>query len=450
MRICRILSLVLAVVLFLLTFAGCQKPADTSELVEGPKLADLKDTDTLVLYIRKEHETLEQRRINQFTVAYGINVEVVRVEGDEDEYTERVMNDLASGSGPDVLFLNELDLDVTKAALSHNFLDLTNILSEDPDFSKDDYIDGVFESCQFNGRQYIVPLSYESLLTISSAEKLEELGFEWDGINTTADFMEEIARLTPDFTEAPGFAQMLDTKNAFHKVFRASGVPLLDYENKEVLPDEKSLREFLEAYKSYFPYDYDETGIIWTYSRGDGALMAGTCAFWSAPSMDGVTTTLNIMKNKSYVYVVQAIPSQEEKIVGSAFGQMAISANAKNSMNAYKFIKFMLSGEAQKDNFISLGYMPILKEAIHEGIHDAHALKYINNVLVDDDKLAFSKEEAENLVATIMGVEQFVRRVPQVLSYMLFESMLPFFRDEASYKDCLKDLKNKLTLYLSE
>ena len=95
--------------------------------------------------------------------------------------------------------------------------------------------------------------------------------------------------------------------------------------------------------------------------------------------------------------------------------------------------------------------MPVHKEVLYKGIHNAHALYKNNGVLFEDEeKLAFSEEEASTIEATITGVDQFVQIIPRNLVDMVLENMLPFFRDEASYDDCLADLKNKLTLYLSE
>ena len=452
----RILSAFLAVFLLFLLFTGCAKnpePVEAPEpVIEGPGLDDLVETDSLVIYIMKGNETLDQRRINQFIAIYDVDVEVILVDGYNPEYTERVMNDLAAGSGPDVLFLNDLySLDFTKAALNGNFLDLTDILAEDPEFSKDDYLDGVFEACQVNGRQYTVPVSYAIPLVMSSEEKLEELGFDWGNVETTADFAEAMGLLTPDITQDPSFTQMLYSKNYFYRLLWTSGISLVDYEAREVLPDETGLREFLEGYKVYFPYDYEEGAGTWSVSNGAGTLASGICAFWYPDGISRMTDTIQDMKERSCNYEMQSIPSQKGDIVGTIYGQIAISANAKNSLNAYNFIKFMLSEEAQKDQFTLLGYMPIHKEVIREGVYDAH-VRYKENgyYFYDDEKLAFSEEEAEILEAAVTGVDRFVLRVPQNVTTMVQESMLPFFRDEASYEDCLADLKNKLMLYLSE
>lgn len=134
MKPTRILSLGAAAVLLLLTFAGCApERAKTSEPVDPVHIDrlmydELTPTDTLVLYIPVSAESQIKLLIDRYKELYDVEVEVVRVEGSYEEYAERVANDLAGGTGPDVLFFNYLYLDIAKAALNHNFLDLTDIL----------------------------------------------------------------------------------------------------------------------------------------------------------------------------------------------------------------------------------------------------------------------------------------------------------------------------------
>ncbi len=451
----RILSAFLAVSLLLLLFTGCAKTPDRteeSEPVEGPGLDDLKATDSLVIYTYTGADVLDQRRINQFIAIYGVDVEVVRVDGKIPEYTERVMNDLASGSGPDVLFVDDLySADIAKIALNGSLLDLTNVLAEDPDFSEEDYVEGAFEAGQFHGRQYVIPLAFEAPVLLSSTEKLDELGFDWDGIETTEDFVENLGLLTPAAEETPGFERMLDSQNRFSQLLITSGITLIDYETGEVLPEEEELREFLEGYKAYFPYDYNETGSTYLVGMGHEGLLSDKWSFWLAPTVSCLTESISILKNASCDYTMHLIPSQTgETVANIRGGAMAIRANTENSLNAYNFIKFMLSADAQSDQFILPGYMPIRKESIQKIIYNAPSM-YQNNgyYFYDSENPALTDEEAEMLIEMFTGIDRFVLGLP-VMSTMVQESMLPYFQDEASYEDCFADLKNKLTLYLSE
>ena len=293
-------------------------------------------------------------------------------------------------------------------------------------------------------------MTFDLSLTMSYGKKLEEFGFRWDGIRTTSDFMEEIARLTPRAKENnKSFMQMLYSKNWFSYLLAESGVPLLDYETGKVLPDEKGLREFLEGYKAYFPYDYDETVPKTFINYGSNALASGVCAFWFPFHVDDIVTTMSMMKEKSYDYVLHAIPSQSGDVVAT-IGQIAISANAKNPLNAYRFIKFMLSEDAQKDKYMQISGIPIHKNAITKSIFGSFNLADGGMEFKGNEDSPLSDEEIEMVIRTLTGADRYTQRVSEYLSDAMLESMLPYFKDERSYDACLKDLKNKLMLYLSE
>ncbi len=455
----RIIAVFLIAVLLITLFSGCAgapepEHAGDSESIEGPKLADLKGTDSLVIYTSTggTGDILDQRRIAQFTARHDVDVEVVRVDGYFPEYTERVMNDLISGSGPDVLFVENLySSDIAKIALSGNFLDLTDILAEDPDFSEEDYVEGVFEAGQFNGRQYVIPLSFEAPVLLSSTEKLEEIGFDWNDIETTEDFVENLGILTPAAEQTSDFKRMLDSQNRFSQLLITSGITLIDYETGEVLPDEEGLREFLEGYKAYFPYDYDETGGSYLSNQGHYQLISGEWFFWLSTDISCLAQSISVMKNKSSDYTMHLIPSQTgETVANIRGGAMAIRANAENSLNAYNFIKFMLSEDVQSDDTINASYFPIHKEAIRNLAYETPSLKPVNGFdFIDSENPALSDEEAEMVIEMLTEIDRFVLGLP-VMSSMVQESMLPFFRDEASYEDCLSELRSQLTFYLSE
>lgn len=454
MKTKRIITLGLAVLLLLLPLAACQptpSSVDVSAPIDSLTYYELTPTDSLVLYVPVFDEAQIQHLINQYEGLYDVEVEVVRVDGDYEAYAERVANDLAGGTGPDVLFLDYLYLDIAKAALNNNFLDLTELLAEDEDFSEEDYVAGVFNACRFGGRQYTIPLSFFSPLFLSAESKLEELGFDWESIGKTSDFLEEISRLTPVAKQNGSFTQMLQSKNYAGIFDWASGVSLLDYENNVVLPDEKALREYLHAYKTYFPYDYDESGRSTVDNFGANSLIQGKFFFWSASLMIAdLTWNIDTLEEASCGYRLRALPSQNGEIVGSVDGQMAINANTKNPLNAYNFIKMMLSAEIQSSRNPLLTYVPIHKEAINAIIYGAYTFDVAGTTYGGRRSAYLSEEELDAVVETLVGVDRFTQRNSSNVSVMLSESMLPFFKDEKSYDDCLADLKNRLTLYLSE
>jgi len=326
-------------------------------------------------------------------------------------------------------------------------------LAEDPEFHKEDYLDGVFEACQHYGRQYVVPLSCELPLVASIRSDLEELGFRWDGVDTMSDLLEESVRVTPKAEVNSNFQQMFCSKNTFQRLLLFSSIPVINYETGEVLPDEKNFRDFLESYKLYFPYDYNEADrAMYHRALGYDVLTAGRCAFVFPRNMDGLPATLSVLKNESYDYVIHSIPGQTKESVGIVCGPVAINANSKNTLNAYRFIKFILSETSQKDRYTIPDGMPILKKALYDGLVNSTGFTRGpgGNAMPDYEDRAFTEDEAEMIMELITGTDRFVLNLSNEIIEMVCDTMLPFFQNEASYEFCLNDLRSKLTFYLSE
>ena len=454
-RINHIISLALSTIVIMLSFIGCK--SDNSEIaekiVEGPHLSDLVETDTLVIYIQPNSEALERRRIDMFQKSSGVKVEVVRVDADSKTFAERVLNDVAGGGGPDIIFTDQMiALDLWKTAVNHGFLDLTEILAEDPDFHEEDYLDGVFETGRYNGRQYTIPLSYQLRFAVSPAEMLKKLGFDWEKIDTMEDFLNEIVRLTPKAKDSyPSFKKMMAVHNYLFNLLWSSGVPLIDYESGKVLPDEKAFRELLEAYKAYYTWDYDES----TYGKGvwhpneKVVLSGGQYTFWLPGNIENLASGLCIAREKDCEICYQVIPDMTGNTTACVDTQIAIRANAVNTLNAWKFVKYMLSDDAQEDQWASLYYsLPIRKSAVMNRLRNQPAVTAAGTY--DYANYAISEEEAEDIYNMLTDIDRFVPRLPQAPWEFVEETMLPFLQDEKSYNDCLKELKSKLTFYLSE
>ncbi len=442
MKEIRNLSFLLAALLLLLPLSGCGEKAAA--------LDDLKPTDELVLYLPQE---LEFYITNDYIVPYRdlygaeVRVKMVVVPGDEDAYAERVVNDVLAGEGPDILFLNYLpNMDVEKAARNHSFYDLTDLLASDPDFSEDDYVNGVFDVMRIDGRLYTVPISYRAPVYLSDGEKLGGLDFRWDGIETTADFMEEMARLTPIAAQRyEAFRQMMESQNRFFELFRASGVRLLDYGTGTVLPDETAFCDFFRGYRAYFPYDYNASGEREGSNSRSEELMRGDMLFFSANHFHGnLIWDVNEMKEASHAPVFTTIPSQTGEAVGQIYTQFAVNAVSKNVRNAYNFIKLLLSEEVQTSTQFNvlMKDVPVCKNAIRNIVYGTSPAYPPN--------LFFTEEEKAALYEQFAGMGRFTVKPSDIVYDMMWDAMLPYLQDEKSCEDCIAELRNKLTFYLSE
>jgi len=423
------------------------------EPVNAPTINDFPETDTLLLYFYSYEQPHIQPLLRQFETQYGVTVEAVYISSYE-EYVERVTNDLAGGAGPDVVFLDYLAMDIPKAAMNHNFLDLTELLANDPDIREEDYVDHVFETGRIRGRQYTIPTSYQLPVFLSAETKLEELGFAWDKIETTSDFLKKISRLTPQAEKDPMFQQMLNSQNQFTELELAAGFRLIDYETGEILPEKEQFKAYLEGYRAYYPYDYFEVnGLITSTAGGYGArdLIKGLYYFFLPfPQITELTRNIDALNEAGCGYVFHALPSQNGDVVGSVFGQMAINANTENALNAYRFIKMMISPEVQNTQSILISCIPIHKDGVWNYLHGTYRISAGGMSFSGYQSTTLSEEDIEAIYATLTHVDRFVQSASFQHYRMMWDAMQPYFDGEKNLNSCMKDLENKLKFYLSE
>ena len=121
-----------------------------------------------------------------------------------------------------------------------------------------------------------------------------------------------------------------------------------------------------------------------------------------------------------------------EKTIGMGRNFVAINNASSNKVNAYAFMKILLSAPVQDDRY---SFQPIYKAALA----DLTSTSYLQDIEAEEPR-------AEGVA---QGVEYYRNYSGQVMD-LTYQTMLPFFERKSSYEECLQELRNKLTLYLYE
>ncbi|SEW22685.1 extracellular solute-binding protein [[Clostridium] fimetarium] len=112
----------------------------------------------------------------------------------EEELSEKLATDMATGTGPDViLFSDSTTLDVYKSCKGDNFADLSSYFSKDETYTDDKYFKNVIENIKTDGKQYIVPFTFKFTaygMKKSVADKLQIKNL--DSPMTYKDFMNNV------------------------------------------------------------------------------------------------------------------------------------------------------------------------------------------------------------------------------------------------------------------
>ena len=91
---------------------------------------------------------------------------------------EALIKDLASGTGPDIIFFTELTITTRALAQAGYLADMDKIINSHPDFDMSDYNTGVLDSALINGKRYYVPTHYNVRYHISTKRGLTNTGWK--------------------------------------------------------------------------------------------------------------------------------------------------------------------------------------------------------------------------------------------------------------------------------
>jgi hypothetical protein len=409
-----------------------------------------------------------------------------------------------AGMGPDVIFTEYLN-DLHKTMNSGSLLNLNEVISSDEDFNMGDYNAAVMQAGFYKGGQYIIPYGFMLPVITGDLNTLNNIGFDLSAVTDVISFVSEIGRCLPKARQNPSFRRVMEFKsdNMWEDLLLVSGITLVDMETGDVLPDEDRFRDFCEAYKLFWA---DDTATPVPFDSGPAELAAGDFWFNGEKSSGWFLYTKNpsvvlwqIMRN--YVLIkasdgspVFAAPASVNggKTVIITHG-LAVNASSRNQLNAWNFIKIMLSDTVQEMHNDSLkdAYIPVGNSLLEREINQYSPFYGLDRTLISYNaagNLGFkshfiycedtmSNEELDELKAlfafndTVTAIlpwsqtqddeaktdlKEFLSGISnavlpnQVLLDFFRDCMEPYFNDEKSLDACISDLKSKLMIYASE
>jgi ABC-type sugar transport system, periplasmic component len=437
---------------------GCSNESKGANSIPDTKV-DLTPTKEFVLDIPayKGFPKIYKDAINEFRAQYpDVKVTVNRL-GDRDNYKldqfqKALTNELMAGSGPDIVITDYFTSDLYKTMDTGAFLNLSPIISGDKNFNIDDYNTTVMSAGYYKGGQYIIPVGYTALIRVSEQSGLNKIGFDQKKVTDCTSFVREIVDCLPKAQENPLFTRMSD-EIMLTQILRSSGILLVDEKTKTALPDEAAIRAFCEAYQPYYKID-----------NGDEVTISGSLYDWNSQGvMPFGYPTLNTawifywtyLKSKGGNPMLVVPNSVDGGVHATVTNGVAIRAGSPNQLNAWNFIKILLSMNQPREYRACSGFgYPVnkatLKDYIDSYLTNEHSMiSYGEN---QNDKVDFSVLNAKD-------IEYFQKTLDRVTSCSLqckptesffTQCMEPYFKGEKDLDSCMEDLKRQLNLYVEE
>jgi len=158
---------------------------------------------------------------------------------------------------------------------------------------------------------------------------------------------------------------------------------------------------------------------------------------------------VGFLKGAGEGYEIDAMRGLDGSLQAHATLSAAIRAGSPNKLNAYNFIRILLSAKFQNDSTSAtfLEYS-VRRASISRRMHDLNDAGW--------DLSAWERlslEEVQAYLDLVLSVEKcsLIRSVKYSPLYKLFlETMLPYFRDQKDLDECLKELDYRLMIYASE
>lgn len=445
-----------------LTILTCSLSACTSSKDKNNEIVQEK-TNKLVLYGGPFGNNALKAAVKIFESKFpGVDVEYKEFGelGDPEaqiNYVETLKYDLSSGSGPDLIFGYDYEFDDFYGMMdSGTFADINTYIENDDTFKSDLYNEAVMNSGLYKGKLCYIPISYNVLSLVSTQEALDYAGFQFDRNTDLSGFSSQMSKFISKNTNSSDellFSTYQQQMSAFSPW---SGVEAIDHENKKILTDSEEFKSSMELYKTY--YEMDQRGEEDLCSdTGDGAKLVRNnkaLFYYNTLEMSNVLETYSALLD-DHTPVLFNFPSANNKTVAEPDYIAAIRKGSPNQANAYELLKILLSEEYQTkhaidyvDNF-SLN-IPILKSALKKGIDKWLGFNVGGGTPDGSIKYAdLSDEQIQLFVDTFGDIDICI--MPNVNARVFtWETMEPYFKGEKSYEDCLKNLNNKLELYINE
>ncbi len=469
----RIVTVILAVILAS-QFPSCTKKDDITTETENPAAHtdesqseettpetepetepfDMPpETDELVVYSNDIINSVMTAAVNFFKDQYP-DVEVTLTEMSDDAYGDILKTELAAGAGPDIVYSLDYHInDVYKLMLSGTFMTLDGFFDSDDTFNKDDYIPGVFNSGVLNGKRYFAPIEFTAHSALTTQEIMDEEGLTLDEIKTFDGYIDSIYSYNQKYASDPDKGALYwNIDPAGYEVdnlIDSFGSTYIDYENSIITindTEKDNFRKLMDGIHKIYDMPSPEGNIIGMDYDG---LINHTCLYSNidvgAALVVPIFCQYIVEAEKTPVIFIPQNPAGET--VGHVYSFAAIPEGADNKLNAYRFMKIMLSnvfqggeGNTRATWVEYISYCPVKKDAVYRHIMSAF--------MADTENPDFVK--AVKQCAEVMMSVDNAALVPYQVKRYIRDEMTPYFSGQKDWNSCFDRLINVLTLYKDE
>lgn len=458
----RALILFLTILLLASLLPGCGSTRTAEPVWQETPVVPQKNESLSVFCVGDLRDSgMIELALNRFRQLYpDVEVELIKPEYDIGNYDaklelyQQMAAQIMAGDGPDVFLVEDAVMDVEKLVRQGIFADMEPYFTADG-FDWEPYQQTVMDGGVWNGKRFVIPLTYNFPLLFTTRTALEETGFDVNACGDYMGFLEETTRFMEDPTQT---RQLFAKPLLIIGVPEYSGISVADYDARTVDLSSPALRPMLQWYKTVMAA---HPGSEATLGYSDLAYSAGAVrdgkVLWT-PSLggafDGFFYEFAALKTIDEA-VMMPIRDMDGGIRAQIEYSVAVRGNSENLQNAYNYLKLLLSPEIQH-TLQNGGQLSVLNSANEYGYE-----------MISQGKLWYTKAGAGGFVSTVdpnRGTdwptrEEFDQLVGFIsdISGAYFSShlrlrgkMYAYVYENADYEETLKAAKREMEIYISE
>lgn len=373
-------------------------------------------------HVQEFNRDYDGRYMIKFAENYAEKYGSSNVNSDKKGMAEVINRAIIAGDIPDLICCHEYPV-LQNLAAKGAFTDIYQLLENDPDLSKEDFLPNILEANEYGGKLSIMPYSF-TVMTLAAKEKYT-CGA---GENWTAQQMLDAVGNMP---EGMAVTRSRDSEVFMYDLFFQTSAGFIDYENRTCRFDSPEFIALLQLAKDG-PFmeglddpDLSEQEVVDMLNNGmvyDKSLVQSGAGTYSAYK------ELQEKCGEDKITLV-GYPSEDGKGAGLRFGSaFGIFEQSEHKEGAWEFVKFYLSDSMQQ------GFMDGKGKSLGEGNsvlekynprEDEYYSDYIRSVdrvfAYDYDIFDIIMEEAEYLFNGEHTAEQTADLIQNRVSILISE-----------------------------
>lgn len=377
---------------------------------------------------------------------------------DFEKYIKSLSTEMMSGAGPDIIDVKNLPY--KKYADKNSLVNLDELISKDKDFDINKYNTTLIDLLKYKKQTYTIPLCFGIQSLVANKDEIVKIQASLDDTKWTwQDFITIGEKAVKDINGDGNVDQYafikMDDSDLFSYLFASCYNQFVDMENKKANFDSQEFVNLLNMCKQFTDKNLSNPQVVDMAAYPD-ASDRGQIVFLPQ----------NIYNYMHYSYVktmfngkskILSLPSQV-KNGGTYVPKLLISinSNSEHVNEAWEFLKFLLSDEAQSPKELENTGFAINKEALkkrfEEDLKESEDIISQNggSTVINDRRIDPLTKDDVSAIKKLINDAQNCQNNDLQISSIINRELTPFFTGQKSAVEVSKIIQSKVETYLNE